>query len=200
MDEDNRQRERQGAGTAVYAPDGGDGQAREGKGRPGRRGLRVRRDTRKGKGEKGVDRGDSGRSPNTHSGSRRRCRPHRSVRRCGQRRRGRRAASRRRGTRRWRTWSASAVATSPRSQDPTPCIDWRWREGAQVRGARGGGRGWEGSTVGSPVAGCREREGRQNRAAQRRRGTAASGRESKRVGASEVDTQAARCRAGARDK
>ena len=65
MDEENRQWERQGAGTAVYAPEGGDEQAREGKGRRGRRGLDMRRDTRKRKREKGVDRGDSGRSLNT---------------------------------------------------------------------------------------------------------------------------------------
>ena len=63
--------ERQGAWTAVYAPEGRDGQASEGKGRRGRRGLGMRRDTRKGKGEKGADRGDSGRSPNARSGSRR---------------------------------------------------------------------------------------------------------------------------------
>ena len=73
-------------------------------------------------------------------------------------------------------------------------------QGGRGRGARGGWGGREGSTAGSPVAGCGEREGRQNRAAQRRRGAAASGRESKRVGASEVDTRAVRCRAGVRDK
>ena len=77
MDEDNRQRARQGAGTAVYALEGEDGQAREGKGRLGRRGLGMRRDTRKGKGEKGLERGNSGRSPNTRSASRRQGRPER---------------------------------------------------------------------------------------------------------------------------
>ena len=50
------------------------------------------------------------------------------------------------------------------------------------------------------MAGCGESKGRQDRAAQRRRGTAASGREGKRVGASDVDKQAARCRAGVRDQ
>ena len=40
-------------GTALYAPEGGDGQAREGKGRRGRRGLGMQRDTSKGKGERG---------------------------------------------------------------------------------------------------------------------------------------------------
>ena len=65
MDEDNRQRARQGAGTAVYAPEGEDGQAREGKRRRGRQGPGMRRDARKGKGEKGLERRDSGRSPNT---------------------------------------------------------------------------------------------------------------------------------------
>ena len=67
-------------------------------------------------------------------------------------------------------------------------------------GRQGGLEDSEGSTAGSPVLGCEEREGRQNRAAQRRRGTTASGRESKRGGASKVDTQAARCRAGVRDR
>ena len=46
------------------------------------------------------------------------------------------------------------------------------------------------------MAGCGERKGRHDKAAQRRRGTAASGREGKRVGASDVDRQAASCRAG----
>ena len=96
----------------MYTPEGGGGQAREGKGRQGRRGLCKGRDTRQGRGEKGVDGGNSGRSPNARSGSCHRGRSHRSVRRYGQRRRGMCAASRRRGTRRWRTWSASAVATS----------------------------------------------------------------------------------------
>ena len=104
------------------------------------------------------------------------------------------------GTRRWRTWSASAVATSPRSRDRTPSTGWRRSRGGQGRGVRGSWRGREGSTPGSPGVGCREREGRQNRAAQQWRGTAASARESKRVGASDVDTQAVRCRAGVRDK
>ena len=35
----------------------------------------------------------------------------------------------RRGTRRWRTWSASAVATSSRSRDRTPSIGWRRSRG-----------------------------------------------------------------------
>ena len=47
----------------MYAPEGGDGQARQGKGRRGRRGLGMLRETRKGKGEKRAHRGDSGRSP-----------------------------------------------------------------------------------------------------------------------------------------
>ena len=200
MDEDSRRRELQGAGTAVYAPEGGGGQARERKGRRGRWGLGKRRDTRQGRGEKGVDGGEGGHSPNARLGSRHRGRPHRSVRRYGRRRRGRRAASRRRGTRRWRMWSASAVATSPRSRDRTPSTSWKWSRGAHGRGARGGWRDREGSTAGSLVVGCGGREGRQNRAAQRRRGTAARGRNSKRGGAREVDTQAARCRAGVRDK
>ena len=94
MDEGSQRRERQGAGTAVYAPEGGGGQAREGKGRWGRRGLGKRRDTRQGRGGKGVDGGDSGRSPNACSGSCHRGRPHRSVRRYGRRRRGRRVQTR----------------------------------------------------------------------------------------------------------
>ena len=64
----------------------------------------------------------------------------------------------------------------------------------------GGPRGREGSSAGSPVGGCGGRYGRQNRAAQRRRGTAARGRESMRGGASAVDTQAARRRTRVRDK
>ena len=150
-------------------------------------------------GEKRADRGDSGRSPNARSSSRRRGRPHRSVRRCGWRRRGRRAASRRRGTRRWSTWSASAVATSPPSQNRTPSTGWRWGQGGQGQGAREDRRGREGSTADNPVAGCGQKNGRQDRAAQRRRGTAARGREGKREGASDVDRQAARCRAGVLD-
>ena len=176
MDEGSQRRERHGAGTAVYAPEGGGGQAREGKCGRGLRGLGKRRDTRQGRGEKRMGGGDSGRSPYARSGSRHRGRPRRSVRRYGRRRSGRRAASERRGTRRWRTWSASAVATSPRSRDRTPSTGWRWSQGGQGRGARGGWRSQEGSTAGSPVMGCGEREGRQNRAPQPRRGTTASGR------------------------
>ena len=83
MGEDDRRRDQQRAGIAVYAPEGRDGQAREGKGWRGRRGLGMRRGTRKGKGGKGADRGDSGRSPNARSSSRCRGRPHRSLRWCG---------------------------------------------------------------------------------------------------------------------
>ena len=88
----------------------------------------------------------------------------------------------------------------PPSQDRTRSTGWRWSQGGQGRGARGGWRGWEGSTAGSPVAGCGEREGRHNRAAQRRRGAVASGREIKGLVTNEVDTRAAPCRAGVRDK
>ena len=183
----------------MYAPEGGDGQAREGKGRRGRRGLDMRPDTRRGKGERGPNRGDSGRSSNARSSSRLQGRPHRSVRRCGRKRRGRRAASRRRGTGRWRPWSASAVATSPQSWDQTPSTGSRWGQGGQGRGARKDRRGQEGSKADNPVVGCGERKGRQDRAAQRRRGTAASGREGKGVGASDVDRPAAQCRAGVQD-
>ena len=211
LPEVRRQEEGKGGGgqPAARAAGSGDSSVRtgrrgrkgnRGKGQAGTSGARHAKYTSKGKGEKGGDRGDSGRSPNTRSGCRRRGRPRRSVRRCGRRRRGRRAASWRHDTRRWRTWSASTVATSPRSRDRTPSTVWRWSQGGRGRGARGGARGREGSTAGSPVAGCGEREGRQNRAAHRWRGTAASGRESKNVEASEMDTQAARCRAGVRDK
>ena len=123
------------------------GQASEGKGRRGRRGLGMRGDTRKGKGEVGADRGGRSRRPNARSGSRRRGRARSSVRPCGRSRRGRRAASRRRDARRWRTWSARAVATSPQSQDQTPSIGWRWGQGGQCQGARENWRGWEGSTA-----------------------------------------------------
>ena len=49
---------------------------------------------------------------------------------------------------------------------------------------------------GQPVVDHREGKGRQDRAAQQPRGTMASGREGKRVGASRVDRQAAGCMAG----
>ena len=149
-----------------------------------------------GKGEKGADRGNSGHSPNTRSNSSRRGRPHRSVRRYEQKRGGRRAASRRRGRRRWRTWSASAVAAKPRSRGQTPSKGSRWGQGVRGRRTKLDRRGQEGCTADNPVADRGERKGRQDRAAQQRWGATASGREGERVEESEVDRQAARCRAG----
>ena len=70
-----------GSGDSSVSAGGRRGRAREGKGRRERRGLCTQRDTWQGRGEKGVDWGDSGRSPNARSGSRRRGRPHGSVRR-----------------------------------------------------------------------------------------------------------------------
>ena len=52
-----------------------------------------------------------------------------------------------------------------------------------------GRRGQEGRTVANPVAHCREGKCRLGRAAKRWRGATASGREGKRVGASEADRQ-----------
>ena len=211
LPEVRRQEERKGgrgqqAGSAAGSGDSSvrtGGRGRTGKGGKGQArtwGARHAKEHQEGKGRKGVGKGQqwpqhqhSFKQPPPAS-------PPQVSDRCGRRRRGGRAASRRHVTRCGRTWSASAVATSPRSRDRTPSTAWRWSPGGRGRGARGGWRGREGSTAGSPVAGCGEREGRQNRAAQRRRGTVASGRESKRVGASEVDTRAARCRAGVRDK
>ena len=183
----------------MYTPKGRDGQAREGRGRRGPRGPGMQRGTRKGNKEKEADRGDSGRSPNARSSSRRRSRPHRSVRRCGRRMRGRRAASRQRGTRRWRTRSASAVTTSPRSRDQTPSTSLRWGQEGHGQGARSDSRGPERCTANNPVAGCGERKGRQDRDRSQQEGAAASKREGKRVGASDVERQAAQCRAGMRD-
>ena len=171
--EDERRREQQRAGTAVYAPEDRCGQAREGKGRRGRQGPGMRQGTSRGKAEKGADRGDSGRSPNARSNSRRRRRPHRSVPRCVRRRRGGRAASRRRGMRRWRTWSAGAVAASPRSRGQIPSTDWRWGQGGEGWSARVERRGREGCTADNPMAGCKEGKGRQDRAAEQRRGATA---------------------------
>ena len=59
-------------------------------------------------------------------------------------------------------------------------------------------RGREGCSADNPVFGCRMGKGRPDRAAQQRQGATASGREGKRVGASEVDRQAVRCRVGMR--
>ena len=70
-----------GSGDSIVSLEGEGGRAIEGKGGRGRRGLCTQRDTWQGKGEKGVSGGDSGRSPNARSGSRRRGRPHGSVRR-----------------------------------------------------------------------------------------------------------------------
>ena len=98
-----------------------------------------------------------------------------------------------------RQQAARYEATSPWSRGQTPSTGWRWGQEGQGQGARVDRRGRERCTADNPVAGCGERKGRQDRAAQRRRGTAASGREGKRVAASDVDRQAARCRAGMRD-
>ena len=146
--------------------------------------------------EKEAGRGNSGHSANARSNSSRRGCPHRSVRRCGRRSRGRRAAGRRRGTRRWRTWSASAVSANPRSRGQTPSTSCRWGQGWEGRRARMDRRGREGCRADNPVVDHREGKGRQDRAAQQRRGASASGREGKRVGASALDVQAAQCRAG----
>ena len=189
-------RGQQTARTAEYAPEDRGGQEREGRGRRGRQGPGMRQGARRGKGEKGADRGDSGHGPNARSTSRCRGRLHRSVRRCGRRRRGRRAAGRRRGTRRWRTWSASAVASSPQSRGQTPSTGLGWGQGREKWSARVDRRGWEGCTADNPVVRRREGRGRQDRAAQQQQGATDSGRQGKRLGASEADKQAARRRAG----
>ena len=56
-------------------------------------------------------------------------------------------------------------------------------------------RGQEGCTADNPVADHREGKGSQSKAPKQQRGATASGREGKRVGASEVDKQAARWKA-----
>ena len=182
----------------MYAPEGRDGQAREGKGRWGRLRLGMRRGTKKEKGEKGADRGGSGRSPNARSSSCRWGRPHRSA--AGR-------AEEEREARRQQAAQYQALADMEhqrsRHQPPEPGPDtiYRLEMGSGRAGSvrQGGQEGRERCTAANPVAGCGERTGRQDRAAQRRRGAAASRREGKRVGASNVDRQAARCRAGMRD-
>ena len=86
--------------------------------------------------------------------------------------------------------------------DPEPDSIYRLRMGSGRTGSgrQGGLEGLGGEQSGQPSGGMRREGGRQNRAAQRQRDSAASGRESERVGASNLDTQAARCGAGVRDK
>ena len=102
----------------------------------------MRQGTRRGRGESGVDRIDSGHSPNARSNSRHRGRPHRSVRRCAQRRRGRRAAGRLRGTRRW------PQAPAPSPPGPGPGARHHLPAGEGVREGKVGAPGWIGG-VGS---------------------------------------------------
>ena len=88
-----------------------------------------------------------------------------------------------------------------RRQAPEPgrkktTTGWRWSREAEGRSDRWNRRGQKGCTADNPVADRREAKGRQDRAAQQRRGATARGRGDRRVGASEVDRQAARCRAG----
>ena len=88
------------------------------------------------------------------------------------------------------------VATRPRSSGQTQSTGWTWGQGGEGWSTRVDRRVREGCTADSPVVGRREGKGRQDRAAQQRRCAPASGRESKRMGAGEVDMEAARCRAG----
>ena len=184
--------------TGAGAAEGGDSGVRTGgreqtgkgeKGQVGRQGQGRRQGTRKGQGDKGVDRSVHGRSPNNRLATCCRSQPHRSAQRCGRRRRGWGAASRRRGMRRWRTWSASAVAARLQSLRPTPSNGWRWGQRGEDRIARLSRRGQEGGTAANPVADPTEGKGRLRRAAKQRRGAAASGREAKRVEGSEGGRQ-----------
>ena len=195
MDIDNRQRARPGAGTAVYAPEGEDGQAREGKGRRGRRGLGMRRDARKEKGEKGLERGNIGRSTNTRPSSRRRGGFHRSVQ---QSREGR--------SQRAARYEALAHVERQRRrhQPPEPRPDTSYRlqmESRRMRWGRQGGLERSGGEhSGQPSGGVRREGGlaeHSSAAAEGRRGQQEG---EQGVGASKVDTRAARCRAGVQDK
>ena len=191
---DRQERERQRAGTAEHAQEGGRRVARDRKGRRGCQGPGMRHGRgMEGKGGKGQGRQwpqpqhlfkqqPPGSPPQVSAAVR--AEQEREA-----------AARRRRGSRRWRTWSASAVAARPRSRGQTPSTGWRWRQVGEDRSDRVGRRSQEGGTAANPVTDHREQKGRQGRAAKQQRDATASRREGKIVGASEVGRHA-QCRAG----
>ena len=195
VDQDNRQRARQGAGTAVYAPEREEGQAREENGRRGRRGPGMRGNIRKGKRERGWTGATVAAAQTLVQAAAAWVAP---TGQCSSAGGGGEGGSPPAGGTLRGAGARGAPAPSPLA--PRAGNGHHIPVGDGVREDGVGAPGGQGSTAGSRVAGCGEREDRQKGAAQRRRGAAASRRESKRVGASEVDTGAARCRAGVRDK